>query len=251
MSQPISVDLPHNLGADEAKRRIEANLHSLGSKLPAGADVPPAWEGDQLGLEIAMLGQEVDARLDVCDASVRVTVLLPPALAFFGQAIEAGLRQGGAALLEDRTKRTSGDARRGGGPSARVSDTIRQRSPPTIRVERIVQRAAVEARVEADPERARQVDAGPVELGPVPAPVRALQIDDVVADRPEIADRAERGEGNADLLRAPGHARCGRAGQGRHRGREQGGADGQQHRLHGAGPSNRTAPLGRHGLNRA
>jgi len=104
MSQPITVDVPHSLGAAEAKRRIQANLHRLEGKLPAGATVTPAWEGEHLRLDIAMLGQPIEAGLDVFDASVRVTVLLPPALAFFRQAIEAGLRQSGAALLEDRTK---------------------------------------------------------------------------------------------------------------------------------------------------
>ena len=103
MSQPFSVDVPHNLGAAEAKRRIEANLHTLGGKLPAGATVSPAWEGDRLKLDVGMLGQQVEAGLEIFDASVRISVLLPPALAFFRQAIEAGLRQGGAALLEDRT----------------------------------------------------------------------------------------------------------------------------------------------------
>ena len=106
MSQPFSVDVPHNLGAAEAKRRVQTNLHTLGDKLPAGATVSPAWDGDRLKLDVTMLGQQIGAALDILDASIRITVNLPPALAFFRQAIEAGLRQGSAALLEDRTKKT-------------------------------------------------------------------------------------------------------------------------------------------------
>ena len=105
MSAPIIVDLPHKLGAAEAKRRIAGNLGRLAGKLPAGASVSSAWEGDRLTLDVAALGQRIDARLDVQEKLVRITVLLPPALAFFGAAIEAGLRQSGGALLEDRTKR--------------------------------------------------------------------------------------------------------------------------------------------------
>lgn len=104
MSQPITVDVPHSLGAAEAKRRIQANIGGLGSKLPAGAQVRPVWEGDRLKLDVTMLGQTAEAELDILDSLVRIKVLLPPALAFFRQAIEAGLRQGGAVLLEDRTK---------------------------------------------------------------------------------------------------------------------------------------------------
>ena len=105
MSQPITVDVPHSLGAAEAKRRIQANIGGLGAKLPAGAQVRPVWEGDRLRLDVTMLGQTAEAELDILDSLVRIKVLLPPALAFFRQAIEAGLRQGGAVLLEDRTKR--------------------------------------------------------------------------------------------------------------------------------------------------
>lgn len=103
MSQPLIVDVPHKLGAAEAKRRIQANIGKLGSKLPAGATVTPVWEGDRLRLDVAMLGQQAEAGLDILDTLVRITVQLPPALAFFRQAVEAGLRQSGAALLEDRT----------------------------------------------------------------------------------------------------------------------------------------------------
>lgn len=104
MTAPISVDLPHRLGAEEAKRRIAGNIGSLTRHLPAGAQVSSSWEGDRLKLSIGALGQDIDAAIDVRDSLVRVTVLLPPALAFFGKAIEAGLRRTGPGLLEDRSK---------------------------------------------------------------------------------------------------------------------------------------------------
>jgi hypothetical protein len=105
MSGPISVDIPHRLGAEEARRRIAANVGGLGARLPAGAEVASAWEGDQLRLDVAALGQRIDAAIDIGENVVRVSVLLPPALAFFGKAIEAGLRRGGPKLLEDRSAR--------------------------------------------------------------------------------------------------------------------------------------------------
>lgn len=104
MSEPISVDLPHRLGAEEAKRRIAANIGSLTSHLPAGAQASSTWEGDRLKLDVAALGQEIAAAIDVRESLVRVTVQLPPALAFFGKAIEAGLRRTGGAMLEDKSK---------------------------------------------------------------------------------------------------------------------------------------------------
>jgi hypothetical protein len=105
MSEPISVDLPHTLGAAEAKRRIAANIGGLTSHLPSGAQVASAWEGDRLRLDIGVMGQQLSAGIDVQERIVRLTVLLPPALAFFGKAIEAALRKTAPALLEDKSKR--------------------------------------------------------------------------------------------------------------------------------------------------
>lgn len=103
MTSPISFDLPHRLGAEEAKRRISGNMSGLASKLPAGAEVGSAWEGDRLTLDIGLMGQRVESAIDVREALIHVTVSLPPALAFFGKAIEAGLKRGAPAMLEDRS----------------------------------------------------------------------------------------------------------------------------------------------------
>jgi len=104
MSSPISVDIPHRLGAEEAKRRIAGGTGSLQNFIPGAAEVRSAWTGDRLALQIGMMGQEVNAQIDVQDAFVRVELMLPPALAFFGKAIEAGIRRTGAELLEDKSK---------------------------------------------------------------------------------------------------------------------------------------------------
>ena len=103
MAQPLVVDLPHRLGAEEARRRIAGGLGRLTDHLPAGADVSSAWSGDTLDLRVAALAQEVSARIEVQDAIVRVEMMLPPALSFFTRAIEAAVRRKGADMLEDRS----------------------------------------------------------------------------------------------------------------------------------------------------
>jgi hypothetical protein len=50
------------------------------------------------------MGQEVSARIDVQERVVRVEMVLPPMLAFFGRQIEGLLRRQGAELLEDKSK---------------------------------------------------------------------------------------------------------------------------------------------------
>ncbi|MGQ0660015.1 polyhydroxyalkanoic acid system family protein [Sphingosinicella sp.] len=101
---PIAIDLPHSLGAAEARRRIENGVGNLKDHIPGAAEVRSAWNGDQLGLQIMAMGQEVNARLDVRESLVHLEMLLPPALAFFAKPIEAALRHGGTAMLEDKSR---------------------------------------------------------------------------------------------------------------------------------------------------
>lgn len=106
MTKPIIVDLPHDLGAEEAKRRIAGSVGRLKDHIPGGmADVESRWEGDRLFLRIQALGQEVDARIDVQATLVRLEVALPAFLSAFGGRIEALLRRQGAELLEDKHKK--------------------------------------------------------------------------------------------------------------------------------------------------
>jgi hypothetical protein len=101
MSQPIEVDLPHQLGKDEARRRIANNIHRLGEHIPGKAQVESGWAGDQLNLKVDALGDSVQATIDVEETRVRVKVLLPGLLGVFAAPIQAALRKKGNVLLED------------------------------------------------------------------------------------------------------------------------------------------------------
>jgi putative polyhydroxyalkanoate system protein len=105
MSSPISVDLPHNLGKEEARRRMEGGTGKLKEHIPGAADVQSSWQGDRLTLAIKAMGQEVTAHVDVADTVVRVEVMLPGMLGFFGKQIEGLLRKQGAQMLEDKSKK--------------------------------------------------------------------------------------------------------------------------------------------------
>lgn len=106
MASPITIDLPHNLGAEEAKRRLQSRIGELGNHIPGGAaEIQSRWTGDRMHLMVKAMGQEVVANIDVHEKLVRLEVLLPPVLAFFGKQIEALIRRKGPELLEDKSGR--------------------------------------------------------------------------------------------------------------------------------------------------
>ncbi|SFR83666.1 polyhydroxyalkanoic acid system family protein [Sphingomonas jatrophae] len=101
MPAPTVVDLPHSLGRAEAKRRVAARLGELPGHLPGGAaEVHSTWRSEhELALDIAAMGQRLSATLDIQDRIIRVTMALPPMLAFMAGAISAAVQKKGSQLL--------------------------------------------------------------------------------------------------------------------------------------------------------
>ena len=104
MNTPIELDLPHNLGKDEARRRIANNIHGLERHIPGGANVQSAWAGDRLDLNIGAMGEQVHAVLDVQDTKVHLSLALPGMLGMFSGVIAGALKSQGGRLLEDHSK---------------------------------------------------------------------------------------------------------------------------------------------------
>jgi len=102
MSQPHVVDIPHRLGQEEARRRIERGVGRIADHVPGGAQAESSWDGDRLNLKVTAMGQAVTARMEVMEAVVRVEIMLPAALSFFAKPIEAMLKKKGTEMLEDK-----------------------------------------------------------------------------------------------------------------------------------------------------
>lgn len=107
MQRPIDVDLPHQLGREEARRRIAGNVHKLENHIPGGTTrVDSNWSGDTLNLTVHAMGQAVEANIDVEETKVHCRVMLPGILSLFAGPIESALRlKGDDLLLEDHSKK--------------------------------------------------------------------------------------------------------------------------------------------------
>jgi hypothetical protein len=108
MNKPITVDLPHSLGAEEAKNRMRGGIGKLKDHIPGGqAQVESRWEGDRMHLRVQAMGQEVSGHIDVEETKVRLELVLPAFLSLFAGKIEALMRSRGGEMLEDKSKRNS------------------------------------------------------------------------------------------------------------------------------------------------
>ena len=106
MARPVTVNIPHQLGKTEARRRIEEGFGRLRQQMTGGFGAVVAfqerWEGDRLHFEGAALGQKMTGRLDVLADLVRVELDLPEILVAMAELIAGRLQKEGQKLLEKK-----------------------------------------------------------------------------------------------------------------------------------------------------
>jgi hypothetical protein len=86
MGQTVSVDVPHKLGAEEARRRVQAGMNALqqryGHKLSA---LHIVWSETRADLSVTLMGHALTGALDFLPDCVRVTLELPWMLAMIAE----------------------------------------------------------------------------------------------------------------------------------------------------------------------
>ncbi len=101
MPKPLIVDIPHDLGQAEAKRRLSEGTEQVRALLmKSGIAVDQlAWTGDRLDFGVSAVAQKVAGTIDVGQESVRLEVRLPFLLALFAEKIQKVASKEGTLLL--------------------------------------------------------------------------------------------------------------------------------------------------------
>ncbi len=103
MSKPLIIEIPHQLGREEARKRLETGLGQLKHKFGAHfTSVEERWAGDHLDVAIKALGQPISAGLDVEQDHVRLEVHLPWMLAMLAEKAKGFLSKEGKLLLDKK-----------------------------------------------------------------------------------------------------------------------------------------------------
>jgi Putative polyhydroxyalkanoic acid system protein (PHA_gran_rgn) len=103
MSKPLVVSIPHQLGKEEAARRLKSGFGrahtAFGEKL---AVIDENWCGDHLDFRAGVLGQTVIGGIDVADDHVRVEVQLPWLLGLLAEQVKPFIERQGRLMLEKK-----------------------------------------------------------------------------------------------------------------------------------------------------
>ncbi len=103
MPAPLVVSIPHQLGREEASRRLKQGLSRAAAGLPVIKVDEERWDGDCMIFRVSAMGQGAAGRVDVSDDHVRVEVTLPWLLQKFAQAAQLAIKNRGQLLLSKKT----------------------------------------------------------------------------------------------------------------------------------------------------
>lgn len=100
-SKPFVAVIPHQLGRQAARQRIEDGLARIRSEVAMFATVvEDHWLGDRLQFRLRLLGQSLTGRIEVLEEAVRVEVDLPWIIASLANKIGTRISKEGTLLLK-------------------------------------------------------------------------------------------------------------------------------------------------------
>jgi Putative polyhydroxyalkanoic acid system protein (PHA_gran_rgn) len=103
MSAPLIVSIPHHLGRDEAKRRLNAGLTRAAAGIRMLQIDEERWDGDRMFFHVRALGQAASGHVDVAEDHARLEVTLPWLLQRFAKVAQVAIRNRGNLLLTKRS----------------------------------------------------------------------------------------------------------------------------------------------------
>lgn len=104
MNKPVVVEIPHELGRAEARRRIAEGLGGLTGQISAVGELTHSWAGDVLDFSLMAIGQTISGTIVVEERIVRVEVRLPGIFAMVANKVKSRLRDQGQLLLQPPKK---------------------------------------------------------------------------------------------------------------------------------------------------
>jgi hypothetical protein len=100
-SKPIVVTISHELGRDEAKRRLDDGLDQIRRLLaPFASSITYRWAGYRLDFSMTALRQSINGQIDIEDDLLRIELGLPLLLNLLAGKIIRRIRSEGSRLLE-------------------------------------------------------------------------------------------------------------------------------------------------------
>jgi Putative polyhydroxyalkanoic acid system protein (PHA_gran_rgn) len=97
----MRIALPHRLGREEVRRRLQARSGEIAEMFPGGmAEVAVSWpHEDRMSLDVTAMGKTVAGAVEIAETEVAFVIELPAALGFVEPLIRGAIESKGRKLL--------------------------------------------------------------------------------------------------------------------------------------------------------
>lgn len=106
MARPLRVNIPHSLGKDVARQRLQGGFANARQEMNGAMfgmfSFNERWEADRLHFECGTFGQKVTGRLDVLADAVAIEIDLPELLAALAERVSTLVTRQTKKLLESK-----------------------------------------------------------------------------------------------------------------------------------------------------
>ena len=102
MARPVTINISHDLGREEAQRRIRDGFEKVAGKIEFGSEFEQRWEGDTLHFDAKAFGMSATGTVEAGEKMVTVTVVLPALLAGMAEMIKGKVEKESTLLLEKK-----------------------------------------------------------------------------------------------------------------------------------------------------
>lgn len=103
MTCPLTVTVRHDLGAPEARRRVDLGFRRFAQQIGvASADVEKDWKDNRLSFSAPTMGETASGRVEVADDVVEILIDLPDCMNLMARRIGRRLLAEGRGLLEKK-----------------------------------------------------------------------------------------------------------------------------------------------------
>jgi hypothetical protein len=100
MGTPIAIDIPHSLGKDGVRQRLDGGISRITEKIPGGGVVEHRWEGDTMHFTVTAMGQSIASTATVFADKVHAVVDLPAFLGLFAGKVKEMIEREAPKLLK-------------------------------------------------------------------------------------------------------------------------------------------------------
>ena len=102
MARPVTITISHDLGREEAQRRIRDGFEKAARNIGFNSEFEQRWDGDTLHFDAKAFGMSANGTVEAAEKTVTVTVVLPALLAGMAEMIKGKVEKESTLLLEKK-----------------------------------------------------------------------------------------------------------------------------------------------------